>query len=204
MSRPDPGAVGACLRRVPVTLVFLCLMLAANALAGTLSGHIDPELLANWGIGVEALKDGKLLRFVTAVFLSHDLSMALRQLVFAASVIGAVEWRFGSWRAAGLFFALDVTATLVLLAAVAVLPVLATLAATTDLGMSMGGFGLIGVLIGTRARAGWWLAAVLALIGLKYAASPDPLADLGHAIALVIGFSIQRSGLLGGENPRRG
>ncbi len=203
MSRPDPhldprpglrpisrlaraGETG--IRRLPLTLAFLSVMLVANALAGTFSGHIDPDVLAVRGIGLNAIRNGDLLRFVTAIFLSHNLPMLLRQLFFAAIVIGAAEWLWGSWRAAGLFFGLDVVATATLLAAVALIPGLGALAGVTDVGMSMGGFGLIGVFVATRRKGAFWLVAILGLVAGKYAIAPEPLTDAGHVIALVIGF----------------
>ena len=183
------GAVAAGMRRVPFTLAFLGVMLVANALAGTFSGQINPAVLAARGIGVDAIRDGDLLRFATAIFLSHDLSMLLRQLVFAAIVIGTAEWLWGSRRTAGLFFGIDVTATVILLAAVALIPHFAGLAGATDVGMSLGGFGLIGVLIAPRRGAVVWLVAILGLVAAKYAIAPEPVADGGHFIALILGFS---------------
>lgn len=186
MSRPDPHPV----RWLPFTLAFLAVMLVANGLAGTFSGEIDPAVLSARGIGLDALRGGDVTRFVSAIFLSHDLPMLLRQLVFAAVVIGVAEWMWGGWRTAGLFFGLDIMATLALLAAVSLIPALAGQADITDVGMSMGGFGMIGALLGTTR---WGLAGVgvvLALIAAKYALAPETLADTGHAIALAIGFLI--------------
>nr|WP_321442541.1 hypothetical protein [uncultured Cohaesibacter sp.] len=199
MARPDPHpdphpvsrlarAGEAGIRRVPFTLAFLAVMLVANALAGTFSGHIDPDVLAARGIGLNAVQNGDLLRFVTAIFLSHNLPMLLRQLCFAAIVIGAAEWLWGSWRAAGLFFGLDVVATATLLAAAALIPGLDALASVTDVGMSMGGFGLIGVFVAALRMRVFWLVAILGLVAGKYAIAPEPLTDGGHVIALVIGF----------------
>lgn len=44
--------------------------------------------------------------------------MPLRQIAFAAIVIGAYEWRKGLWRAADMFAATDIPGTLLLLGAV--------------------------------------------------------------------------------------
>ncbi|MFZ5963036.1 hypothetical protein ACOXXX_08815 [Thalassococcus sp. BH17M4-6] len=193
MSHLDSQAartVATGLGQLRFTLVFLGIMLGANALAGTFSGQIDPLVLAARGIGVDAIGGGDPSRFLTAIFLSHDLPMLLRQLVFAATVIGAAEWRWGTWRAAALFFGIDLSATLILLATVALVPVLDSLAGVTDVGMSMGGFGLIGVLVATGRLRWVGLAAILALVAAKYAVAPEPLADLGHVIALLIGAAI--------------
>jgi|GEM_PF-1034359 hypothetical protein len=186
------------IRWLPFTLAFLAVMLVANALAGTFSGQIDPDALATWGISVDAIRGGDPLRFATAIFLSHDLPMLLRQLLFAAIVIGAAEWLWGSWRTAGLFFGIDITATVILLATVALIPGLAALKGVTDVGMSMGGFGLIGVLVASTRKGVFGLIAVLGFVAAKYAIAPDPLADGGHVIAVVIGFGI---GLCGSRIP---
>ena len=188
---PRPVRAGVrLLRRLPFTLGFLAVMVVANAASGTVSGRLDPEVLGARGIGLDAIRDGDPTRFVTAIFLSHDLPMLLRQLPFAALVIGRAEWLWGSTRAAGLFFGIDLAAGGILLAAIALIPALAPLAATTDVGMSLGGFGLIGVLV-ARGRRGWAaLVAILALVAGKSALAPEPLADAGHAIALVLGFGV--------------
>lgn len=193
MSRLDlhfPRTGIAAIRKVPFTLAFLAVMLVANVAAGTFSGQIDPHVLAARGIGVDAMKDGNLMRFLTVIFLSHDLPMLLRQLAFAASVIGATELIWGTRCAVGFFFGIDVTATITLLAAIAFLPDFTGLAATTDVGMSMGGFGLIGVLIAAHRKALIWFVALLGLIAAKFAVVSEPLADGGHVIALIIGFGL--------------
>ena len=190
-SRPlQPRSSGLC--RVPFTLSFLAAMLIANGLAGTFSGQIDAHVLAARGISVEGLRNGEALRFLSATFLSHDLPMLLRQVAFAAGVIGLAEWLWGSWRTAGLFFGIDIMSSLILLAAVALIPGLDGLAGVTDVGMSLGGFGLIGVLVGARRYAAVGLAAILVLLAAKYAAAPEPFADAGHVIALILGFGISR------------
>ena len=186
MSRLEPSL----LRRLPFTLAFLAVMVAANAVSGTFSGHLDPGVLTARGIGVDALQDGDPWRFLTAIFLSHNLPMLLRQLVFAAGVIGLSEWLFGTLTASALFFALDLAATVTLLAAVAVIPGLAALSETTDVGMSLGGFGLIGVLAVLWRRPMAALVTVLALVAIKNAISPEPLADAGHVIGLFMGACV--------------
>ena len=174
----------------PFTLAFLCTMLVANGLAGTFSGQIDPVVLDARGIGVDVAQDGNIFRLVTATFLSHDLPMLLRQIVFAGAVIGAAEWLWGSWRTAGLFFGIDFAATAILLAVIALVPGLSALTGVTDVGMSLGGFGLIGSLVTTRQNGGRWLILILCLMAAKYAVVPDPVADGGHVVALMIGFVV--------------
>ncbi|MGZ9810731.1 hypothetical protein ACXN5S_09725 [Pseudoroseicyclus sp. H15] len=186
---------------MPFTLSFLGVMLVTNSLAGTFSGEIDPAVLAAWGVSAEALRSGDLLRFVTATFLSHDLPMLLRQLIFAGVVLGMAEWRWGSWRTAALFFGIDLTSTLLLLSIVLLIPGLNHLVAVTDVGMSLGGFGLIGVLVASRRNAVLWLVAILGLVTVKFYAAPEPLADGGHVIALMLGVFV---GIFRRRVPARG
>ncbi|QRF68691.1 hypothetical protein GQA70_19850 (plasmid) [Ponticoccus alexandrii] len=165
-------------------------MLVANVLAGTVFGPLTPELLSAWGIGVDPVRDGQIARFVTAIFLSHGPSMLIRQFIFAATVIGTVEWLWGSWRAMALFFGIDISATTILLSCIALVPQLAGSEHINDVGMSMGGFGLIGVLLAT-SRVRWIGLAVVSLgVGVKYALVPEPLADGGHIIALWVGACV--------------
>ena len=203
MSRPDPGLQGrgaTGLRQFPFTIGFLLVMLVANGLAGVFVGPLDPQVLSRWGIGADALQGFEISRFVTAIFLSHDPFMLARQFVFAATVIGLTEWIWGSWRAAALFFGLDFAASAALIAVIALFPVLAPLAEVTDVGMSLGGFGLIGVLVALWRHRWIGLVGVGALVAAKFAAAPDPVADGGHVIALLIGFCV---GLARFNVPRR-
>ncbi|EEB85470.1 hypothetical protein RGAI101_2623 [Roseobacter sp. GAI101] len=165
-------------------------MVVANGLAGSFTGPLDPQILAKWGIGVDALRGFDISRFMTAIFLSHDPSMLARQFFFAAGVIGLTEWIWGSWRAAALFFGLDIVSAAALIAVIAFFPVLDPLAEVTDVGMSLGGFGLIGVLLSMWRHRWIGLIGVSVLVATKYAFAPDPVADGGHVIALMIGFCV--------------
>lgn len=182
------GALKDLIVRLRFTLIFLLAMILANAAAGTLSGELPPDVLATWGIGQQSVWGGDLSRLVTGTFLSHDLDMLIRQFVFAAVVVGYTEWLWGSWRAALLFVGLDICATLLLLTAVWALPAMSDVAALNDVGMSMGGFGLIGLAIaGQRGRFALLLIALLA-ISAKIALDFELLPDTGHLLALALGF----------------
>lgn len=174
--------------RLRFTLLFLIAMIVANALAGTLSGELPPEALDAWGVGQLSVWSGDLSRLLTGTFLSQDVDMLVRQLLFAAAILGFTEWTWGSGRSALLFLALDLAATLLLLTAVWMLPALAEVAALNDVGMSMGGFGLVGLAI-ARWRGRFALfALVLAGIGAKIGFDFEPLTDVGHVLALCLGF----------------
>lgn len=175
--------------RLRFTLLFLATMLVANIASGSTSNDLPHEILEAWGIGWDAVASGDVFRLVTGTFLAHDPDMFLRQIVFAATVIGYTEWQRGSLRTAALFFGLDLVGTLALLALVGWSAGLAQFAATNDVGMSIGGFGLIGLAIAGWQRHWLVLSLVLLAVGVKYGISPDPLADLGHILALGFGFA---------------
>lgn len=182
-------ALGAA-ARLRFTLLFLAALLGANIASGSIGADLPDEVLEAWGIGHDALVSGEASRLVTGTFLSHDPDMLRRQLVFAGGVIGDTEWRRGGLRTAALFFGLDLVGTLGLLLLIRWSAGLAHLAGANDVGMSIGGFGLIGLAIVGWRRQWAALSLVLAAIGAKIALSPDPLADLGHVLAVGLGFAL--------------
>jgi hypothetical protein len=184
-------------RCLPFTLLFLVAMVLANWLVGTLTGALPSGALADWGISHHSVREGELFRLVTGTFLSHDLSMFMRQIVFAAVIVGAYEWLEGTWRALAMFVVVDILGTLLVL--FVILPWLsgspvnlgAEIFAAHDVGMSAGGFGLVGALI-ARHRYGWivLLATIVAIL-IKVWVAFDPIADTAHLLCLMIGFGLQ-------------
>lgn len=184
------------MRRLPFTLIFLATLVLANWAAGTLQGTLPLKALAGWGISHRNIVEGETFRLLTGTFLSHDLAMFARQMVFAATVIGLYEWNTGSLRTATLFFSVDLIGTLIVV--FIVLPVLAAtpLAGPSalqsyDVGMSAGGFGLIGALAAMQRRAVLLFALVLAAIVIKVWFSFDIIADSAHVVCLLLGFTLQ-------------
>ncbi len=183
--------------RVPFTLFFLCVMILANLLAGTLS-EVGPESsVSDWGISHLSVREGDLFRLVSGTFLSHDFSMFVRQVAFAAVVIGMYEWTQGTWRALAMHLSIDIVGTLLVL--FAILPGLVMLhpaidtqaLAVFDVGMSAGGFGLIGALVALQKHRWPILLAVCAAIFVKVWISFDPIADSAHFLCLFLGFAAQ-------------
>lgn len=185
--------------RVPFTLAFLIVMALSNWLAGTFDGMLPPQSLRDWGISHHTLLSGEAFRLVTGTFLSHDLAMFLRQFGFVAIVIGAYEWTQGTGRAIAMFFFIDILGTLLVL--LAVLPMLIGLPyqlgevslSAHDVGMSAGGFGLIGALMARQAYGLVFLVGGVAALAIKAWISFDPIADSAHLICLLIGFALQRA-----------
>lgn len=185
------------LRRIPFTLLFLSVMVLANGFAGTLGGTLPPDSLADWGISHETVVSGDLTRLFTGTFLSHDLAMFLRQMIFAAAVIGYFEWRTSTLRTATTFFAIDLAGTMIVL--FGVVPLVTAIPeighsdarATLDVGMSAGGFGLIGAILASWPKKWLLLGAVVAAIGVKIWFDLDLIADSAHLICLFLGFAVQ-------------
>lgn len=178
--------------RFRFTLVFLLVMLIANLLAAGLGGDLPDTMLRAWGVGHDSLRTGEAFRLLTGTFLSHDAGMLMRQLIFAAVVIGYTEWVRGTTQTVVLFFGLDIVGTLLLLACVGMAQGIGIIdiAALNDVGMSIGGFGLIGLALTTWQRTWLLLALILVAITLKLAIAPHLLADGGHVLALLLGVAL--------------
>lgn len=182
---------------IPFTLVFLLIMTVANWLAGTLNGTLPPAALMEWGISHQLVLEGDLARLVTGTFLSHDLGMFIRQFIFAAAVIGYFEWRTSTLRAATTFLSIDLVGTLIVL--FGVVPLVASIPAlgqptatqTLDVGMSAGGFGLIGAILAGWPRRWLLLGGVVAAIAVKTWLNFEVIADSAHLVCLMIGFATQ-------------
>ena len=183
--------------RFPFTLAFLAIMVTANWLAGTFTGLLPPQALTQWGISHQSILNGEIFRLVTGTFLSHDFAMFLRQFCFAALVIGAFEWGDRTRRAITVFFTIDIVGTLLVL--FVVLPFFADMpdydgrAALTmhDVGMSAGGFGLIGALVAKQPKAWLFLTLTLAAIAAKIGFGFEVIADTAHILCLLLGFGLQ-------------
>ncbi len=183
--------------RLPFMLTFLLVMASFNWLAGTFSGILPQHALTAWGISHHSILNGEVFRLMTGTFLSHDFGMFVRQFCFAAVVIGAYEWGEGTWRALAVFFTVDILGSLLVL--FGVLPLLVGLHYTVgeaellthDVGMSAGGFGLLGAILANRPRR--WLMLSLATLGIlgKMWLDFEPIADTAHLLCLFLGFGLQ-------------
>jgi hypothetical protein len=184
--------------RLSFTGTFLMVMLAAAVWSGTWQQPISPTMLERVGISLEALLNGRPWLLFTSIFFSHDPGMLARQLLFAATVIGVTEWRWGGWRTLAWFFLLDITGTLALFILV-VWPVslvshseTLALLAETDVGMSGGGFGLLGMLA-AGFRSPLYLVvpiAVYAWLARGFFMPGDLLADILHLMTFTAGLFV--------------
>ena len=178
-------------------IAFLGIMVVANALAGSLFGELPKMQLSAWGISLEKLVDGEVFRLVSAVFLSHNQSMAIRQLLFAATVIGIHEWRSGSWNTLLMFWVTDILGSVFIFFAIGVVPSsigplsIDDIASQHDIGMSGGGFGLLGSIVAGLTWRWYIFIAGLAALLLKIVLAPDVIADALHIVTFILGFTVR-------------
>lgn len=183
--------------RLSFTIAFLAVMLAANIMTETFGGVLPAYHLQGWGLSLDGLMNGEVFRLITAVFLSHDIGMFFRQFLFAASVIGIYEWLNGSGRAIAMFLFTDIVSTIVFfILLISILSfgseALSGIAARHDVGMSGGGFGLLGALAASRRRHGLIFIAVVAGLAGKLVIWPDLIADGLHLVAFPVGYLAAR------------
>lgn len=192
----DSLSVTTRLWRLRFTLGFLGVMIAANWAAGGLWRDLPAAALARWGISHDDLARGEVWRLITANFLSKHPRMLVDQIVFSLCIIGWFEWHHGSLRAFAMFFVTNTAGFLLTLFwVVGVLKsyaVGAGLDTMRDIGMSAGGFGLVGAIIADLPRKWLLLGGALVLLGAKFFVLPDPIADIAHPITLVLGFALER------------
>jgi hypothetical protein len=185
------------LGRIPFTLVFMGLMVTFNWLAGTLSGRLLFRRLTEWGISHQRLRRGEVFRLLSGTFLSHDRAMFARQMVFAGGVIGYYEWQAGSVQAVLMFTCINVLGLMIVV--FGVLPVLAVMMPghrmrplhSLDVGMSAGGFGLIGAVLASLPEATMLLVVAIVAIGVKIRLKFEVIADTAHLVCLLLGFAAQ-------------
>tara|TARA_R110000787_G_scaffold249221_2_gene354820 strand:+ start:511 stop:1074 length:564 start_codon:yes stop_codon:yes gene_type:complete len=174
-------------------------MVAANIFTGSLFGNLPTAHLQSWGISLATLLNGDISRLVTATFLSHDSDMFVTQFLFAAAIIGTHEWRRGTWSTLTLFCVTDIAGSLVIFFLIIAplsgmdLHAADSIALKHDVGMSGGGFGLLGgIVAGMRQR--WLIApAVLVAIIVKFRLFPDLIADSLHIVTFILGFAIYQT-----------
>lgn len=191
----DSLSVTTRLWRLRFTLGFLGVMIAANWAARGVWRDLPDMALARWGISHDDLARGEIWRLITANFLSKHPRMLVDQITFSLCIIGWFEWHHGSLRAFAMFFVTNTAGFLLTLFwVVGVLktyPAWAGLDTMRDIGMSAGGFGVVGAILADLPRKWLFLGGALVLLGAKFFLLPDPIADIAHPITLVLGFALE-------------
>jgi hypothetical protein len=191
-------------RRLPFTMLLLLALMVTGVLTGNTTAKLSPLWYHHLGFSPRDLWNLEWHRLVTSTLATEGGPTFWRPLVFAALVVGAAEWFFGTRRAFTAFWVID----LVVLAVEAVLiglsahllnhPMALAMASARDVGPSAGLFGVLGLLSGTLPKPWRWIsgAAVFLALLLALFASPGPgaataleaTAELAHVIAFPLGW----------------
>jgi len=178
--------------------LFVLIMVVVNMRLGVFGGDLTSTQLTAFGVSLASLKQGEWFRLISGSFISHDVDMFVRQFLFAAIAIGWYEWHQGTTRAVLMFFFLDILGTLTLMFGIILtlelleLDGFSGLSATFDVGMSAGGFGLIGASIFHLQRARWILTLGMIALVVKSLLFPEIIADIAHLLMLPAGFLVER------------
>lgn len=186
-------------RGFPFAVALTVLIAAIATATGAWSRRISPHILEEFGYSTQDLWSGRPWTLVTSIFLTSRPAMSWIIMVFAPLSIGLYEWLAGTRRAMIVFFAGDVLATL-LLSLLVILPLYlaglhagAQWALERDVGMSAGGFAVVGASIALAPQR--WrlllLGGVCALVAVKMVIAAEPVADLVHVFGLILGFTGQ-------------
>lgn len=180
--------------RFKMTIAFLAIMVLANYYTGSWSTVLPKIHLQQFGISLDTVSNGELGRLFTSTFLSHHSGMFVRQIFLAAFSIGIHEWHFGWLKTLVIFTSVNLLSTLGLFV---LLPIffsqnLTEVSSQFDVGMSAGGFGLIGSLtFGIFGKQKFQLLfVVFSGLLLKLIFFPDVIADSVHVMAFPMGFGI--------------
>ncbi|MCW2504857.1 MAG: hypothetical protein JWO79_3141 [Actinomycetia bacterium] len=194
------------LRRVPLTATYVGTLAAVTVVMSRLDSDTQLALLRAASTNLDNLGRGDLSTLLTSAFVVVDPPSATAWLLLAG-LFGAAELLWGSWRAAGVFLAGHVGATLVVAAGllVAVRQGWAgpEVESALDVGVSYGVMALAGAataLLPPMVRVVWalgWLAGTSASV----AASGD-FTSVGHLCALAIGLGIAGMAIARGRTAR--
>jgi len=181
-------------RSTPVTTGYLLALVATTVLVHRLPPVTVHRLLVESSTNLHQLDRVPLRVLVVSAFWVAD-GRVLPWLALLGVVGGLAERRFGSLRAAGIFVAGHVGATLLvaggLVAALAVGVVHPSIIDMVDVGPSYGFAALAGAvaLCGSRRWRIWGLVALAVwLVGSASLAGDEGVATAGHVLAVGIGF----------------
>ena len=194
------GGLPHLLAELPFTIL-LWLAVAGTGIATGIWAHpLAPALLERWGVGLEQLWRGRWWTLLTSTLLAHGPAMYWGLLLFIPASVGVYERLAGTRRALTVYGltavggALIVAFGVVLPLHLAGIELAAQLPYANDVGMSGGGFGCLGAVLGRVPQAGRrpLIVAVLAYVAARMAVSPDVWADALHLVALFAGFGLDR------------
>lgn len=207
----DPRPSRGLLRRFPVTLAFLAILVGVAASTGSLWHRVPHVLIHDAGFRPSDAMALDVARLIGAAWFTTGPRSLLQALLLTTIGVGLLERRSGSVRAAVAFLGLHAVAFLSL-GALYLLPATHGLVRDTrDIGASAGYFGVLALVAGGSRGWRWSVGVAVLVAGATWIAGAGSHGVLGrdvnagaeHTIAILVGGGI--GGYLGGrDRARRG
>jgi len=194
---PRPSRVLTVLRRTPLTIAFVVVLLVIGIATGTLWSPASAQpWFARVATGLPAFADGRWWSVFTSPFFIDRPIVFLTLMPLVIGGIGWAEWKFGWLRTLGLFWAGHIVGVLGAAAVVALVSQTGwhwavRLAGAYDVGPSCGAFTALIFAIATLPSP-WRLRARIAVVvwvgvSVLYLGQ---LFDLEHAVAMVAALAV--------------
>ncbi len=186
------------------TALFLAIFIAGLLTGPALGREIPASIQNTWGTGPQKIFEGKWWTIFTMVFLCNDAFMLYGVILAGVPIMAMAESRLGTITTVAVYWGIQIVVWL-LMAAIFRFLMLHDIDPgpkvypMTDIGLSVGLFGVIGTLVVILNRAPetarhWQTIALEAGVPLylilKWILMPEWLADSGHWIALFTGVLV--------------
>ncbi len=187
----------------PFTIIlFLSIFVVGLFTGPALGREIPTSVQSAWGTGPQKIFAGKWWTIFTMVFLCNDAFMLYGVLLAGVPIMAMAESRLGTLTTIAVYWTIQVIVWLLIAVAFRFLMLRGLgpgvkIYPTTDIGLSVGLFGVIGVLLialnrSPEAARQWQTIALEAGVPiyliLKWMLIPEWLADTGHWTALALGL----------------
>ncbi len=184
------------------TTLFLAIFVVGIFTGPALGREIPSSIQSTWGTGPQKIFEGKWWTIFTMVFLCNDTFMLYGVILAGVPIMAMAESRLGIGVTVAVYWAIQVVVWLLIAIIFRFLMVRGIglgpeVYPMTDIGLSVGLFGVVGVLLVALNRSpetarAWQTIALEAGVPLylilKWVLMPEWLADTGHWIALTMGL----------------
>jgi hypothetical protein len=186
------------------TALFAAIFVVGIFTGPSLGRQIPDSILSAWGTGPQKIFEGKWWTIFTMVFLCNDAFMLYGVIIAGVPIMAMAESRLGTMVTLGVYWGVQVAVWLTIAMIFRILMIHgiwpgAEVYPTTDIGLSVGLFRVIGVLLVTLNRSPdtarqWQTIALESVVPLylilKWVLMPEWLADTGHWLALLLGVLV--------------
>jgi len=187
------------------SLLFISVMIVGILTRVAVGETLPTSVRQRWGVSIKQICEGKNWWTVfTAVFFSHDAFMLYSVTLVGVPSMAMVESKLGTFNTVAVYWSVQIIVWLLMAVAFRSLMRAGigpgpTVYPMTDVGLSVGLFGVFGVFLWRvwhhpQLIAPWQLygftAGVFLYLIVKSLLAPEWLADTGHWSALVLGMII--------------